>query len=84
MMDMVRGREISREAQWLADNIGSQVIASILRCAQFAPPVAAAAFKSMAKYWIQAEMKKTTSLSRPRRDPLPPRSSQQVVSGTAD
>jgi hyaluronate lyase len=54
MMDMVRGREISRVRS--SDHyIGANVIASILRAAQFAPSADAAAFNSMAKYWIEAD-----------------------------
>ncbi len=52
MMDMVRGREISRSGS--GDHIsGSNVIAAIIRGAQFAPSDDALAFKKMVKYWIQ-------------------------------
>ncbi|MBB6637696.1 polysaccharide lyase family 8 super-sandwich domain-containing protein [Cohnella thailandensis] len=52
MMDMVRGREISRN--YAQDHaVGHAVIAAIIRLSQFAPEPHASAFKSMAKGWIQ-------------------------------
>jgi hyaluronate lyase len=57
MMDMSRGREISR--YFLEDHAsGHKVIQAIIRISQFAPvsPVNhAAAFKSMVKYWIHTD-----------------------------
>lgn len=54
MMDMVRGRAASREDE-TDQIIGEQTVAAILRLAQFAPPVDAAALKSVVKYWIQSD-----------------------------
>ncbi|THF84587.1 golvesin C-terminal-like domain-containing protein [Cohnella fermenti] len=52
MMDMTRGREISRN--YAQDHaIGHSVIAAIVRLSQFAPEPHASAFKSMVKGWIQ-------------------------------
>ncbi|MEK3884968.1 polysaccharide lyase family 8 super-sandwich domain-containing protein [Paenibacillus sp. PL2-23] len=54
MMDMTRGREISREFRQ-DHTVGHQVMQGIIRLSQIAPPSDAAAFKSMIKYWIQAD-----------------------------
>jgi hyaluronate lyase len=54
MMDMVRGREISRYA-FQDHAVGHLTMAAILRISQFAPPADAARMKSMLKYWIQAD-----------------------------
>jgi hypothetical protein len=54
IMDMVRGRAISRDDE-TDQIIGQQTVAAIIRTAQFAPLADAAAFKSMAKYWIQSD-----------------------------
>ncbi len=54
MMDMVRGREISRAGSW-DHTIGGNAISSILRVSQFSPSNDAAAFKSMVKDWIQTD-----------------------------
>lgn len=52
MMDMVRGREISRD--YAQDHaVGHGIVASIVRLAQFAPAPHAAAFKGIAKSLIQ-------------------------------
>ncbi|WP_164716278.1 polysaccharide lyase family 8 super-sandwich domain-containing protein [Paenibacillus whitsoniae] len=54
MMDMSRGREISRRAS--QDHaLGAKVIAPILQMAQFAPAVDAARLRSMAKSWLQED-----------------------------
>lgn len=53
MMDMTRGREISRDYQD-AYKSGHNNIQSIIRISQFAPPADAARMKSMVKYWIQS------------------------------
>ncbi len=54
LMDMVRGREISR--YYSEDNAASHPItASILRLSQIAPSADAAAYKGMVKYWLQAD-----------------------------
>lgn len=55
IMDMVRGREISRSYQ--SDHMaGHVVINAIIQLSQFAPSTNAAAFKSMVKYWIQQDV----------------------------
>ena len=54
IMDMVRGRAISRFDE-TSQFIGGETVAAIIRMAQFASPVDAAAYKSMAKYWMQAD-----------------------------
>lgn len=54
LMDMTRGREISRSA--VQDHAkGARLIQSILRLSSFAPAAYAAAYRSMVKYWIQAD-----------------------------
>jgi hyaluronate lyase len=53
MMQMVSGRYYTRRGDDHLD--GHDVLAPILRIAQFAPPADAAAFKSMLKHWIQAD-----------------------------
>jgi len=54
IMDMVRGRAISRFDE-TSQFIGGETVAAIIRMAQFASAADAAAFKSMAKYWMQAD-----------------------------
>jgi len=54
IMDMVRGRAISRFDE-TSQFIGGETVAAIIRMAQFASPGDAAAFKSMAKYLMQAD-----------------------------
>ena len=54
MMDMMRGRAISRDDE-TDQSVGQQTLAAIIRLAQFASPPDAAAFKSMAKYWMQSD-----------------------------
>lgn len=54
MMDMLRGRAISRTPSQ-DHNVGDDDINSIQRIAQFAPPADAAAFKRIIKYWILAD-----------------------------
>lgn len=52
LMDMIRGRAISREnAQ--TTRTGRAVIRPLIRLAQFAPEPHSQRFKEMAKYWIQ-------------------------------
>jgi hyaluronate lyase len=54
MMDIIRGREISRFNQ--QDHvIGHEAIVSIVHLAQFAPPEHAGRLKSMVKEWIQSD-----------------------------
>ena len=51
LMDMVRGRAISRSA--LQDHkAGHSIIKTVVRMAQFAPEPYATKYKQMAKYWI--------------------------------
>jgi hyaluronate lyase len=53
-MDMVRGREISREA--LSDRVaGSETIQGIIRLSQSAPSAKATQFRQMVKYWVSAD-----------------------------
>lgn len=53
-MDMTRGRAISRPN--LQDHVaGHSVIGSIAMLTQFAAPADSAAFKSMIKYWLNAD-----------------------------
>ena len=53
MMDMVRGRAISRELD--SDQAGGQQAIAVIIClAQTAPPTTASAFKSMVKHWMRA------------------------------
>jgi len=54
MMDMVRGRNISRYYQDDHD-AGHTAIQAILRISRFAPSADAARMKSMVKYWIQKD-----------------------------
>ncbi|WP_068604830.1 polysaccharide lyase 8 family protein [Paenibacillus swuensis] len=54
MMDMVRGREISRDYNQDHES-GHSVIRAVLRLSQIAPQDEAAAFRSMAKYWIEQD-----------------------------
>src|SRR5690606_30987027 len=54
MMDMVRGREISRYTE--EDHVvGHQAIRGILRLSEIAPSADALAFKRMVKGWIQSD-----------------------------
>ncbi|WP_052427447.1 polysaccharide lyase family 8 super-sandwich domain-containing protein [Neobacillus niacini] len=54
LMDMVRGRAISRD--FLQDHqAGHTIIKSVIRMAQFAPEPYAEKYKSMAKYWMQED-----------------------------
>ncbi|MGG1514110.1 polysaccharide lyase family 8 super-sandwich domain-containing protein [Paenibacillus oryzisoli] len=54
MMDMVRGREISR--YYAQDrNTGHLIMQGIIRVSQFAPATDAAAYKAMIKSWISSE-----------------------------
>lgn len=54
MMDMVRGREISRDYE--PDHaVGHQAIRGILRLSDIAPSADALAFKRMVKGWIQSD-----------------------------
>ncbi len=53
-LDMVRGRAISRFDE-TSQFIGSETVAAIIRMAQFASPSDAAAYKSMAKFWMQSD-----------------------------
>ena len=61
MMDLVRGREISRESK----GVGSLLVAAILRCARLAPPADAAAFKGMAKHWMQGDARRKFMTNAP-------------------
>ena len=54
MMDMVRGREISRDYEPDHD-VGHQAIRGILQLAQIAPSADALAFRRMVKAWILAD-----------------------------
>lgn len=54
MMDMVRGREMSRFRSQDND-IGAQMAATIHRLSMLAPAPHASAFKSMVKAWLQAD-----------------------------
>ena len=53
MMDMVRGRAISRKA-WQDDTIGQAAVVILLRLSQAAPEEEAAKIRRMAKYWIES------------------------------
>jgi len=54
IMDMVRGREISRS--YTSDHdAGHAVIRGIIRVSQFAPAADANAFRGMVKYWLQSD-----------------------------
>lgn len=63
MMQMVSGRAYSRTGDDHVD--GHDAISSILRIAQFAPPADAAAYKSMVKYWLQADSFRDFVSTRP-------------------
>ncbi|CAH1207910.1 Xanthan lyase [Paenibacillus allorhizoplanae] len=54
IMDMTRGREISRYYAQDRDE-GHEVMQGIIRVSQFAPATDALAYKRMIKYWLQAE-----------------------------
>jgi hyaluronate lyase len=54
MMDMTRGRDVSRYYDQDHDS-GGAVIGAIIRISQFAPSADAAAFRSMVKSWIQSD-----------------------------
>ncbi|MBS4206888.1 polysaccharide lyase family 8 super-sandwich domain-containing protein [Bacillus sp. FJAT-50079] len=54
LMDMVRGRAISRS--FLQDHVaGHTIIKSVIRMAQFAPEPFAEKYEKMAKYWLQED-----------------------------
>lgn len=54
LMDMSRGREISRRTD--QDHVGGmRVVKAVLQMSQYAPPADAAKLKSMVKYWIGAD-----------------------------
>jgi len=53
IMDMVRGREMSRS--YSDRSSGHQVIQAIIRLSRSAPEANRTAFERMAKYWIQAD-----------------------------
>lgn len=58
LMDMVRGREISR--YYSQDNLASlPVISSIIKLTEIANPADKAAYKSMVKYWLTSDDKHT-------------------------
>ncbi|WP_164821502.1 polysaccharide lyase family 8 super-sandwich domain-containing protein [Paenibacillus koleovorans] len=54
MMDMVRGREMSRRS-FQAHSAGHEMIGYFAHFAQFSPPLDAAQYKSMVKYWVQSD-----------------------------
>nr|AAG42262.1 putative xanthan lyase XalB precursor [Paenibacillus alginolyticus] len=54
MMDMTRGRDVSRYYDQDHDS-GASIIGAIIRISQFAPAADAAAFRSMVKSWITAD-----------------------------
>lgn len=54
LMDMTRGREISREPNQDHER-GARLIQYIIRLSTFAPAPDAAVYKKMVKYWIQAD-----------------------------
>lgn len=54
MMDMTRGREMSRN-DGENHGAGQDVIQSIIQLSQFAPLQDATNFKSLVKYWIQTD-----------------------------
>ncbi|MFD0716049.1 polysaccharide lyase family 8 super-sandwich domain-containing protein [Paenibacillus sp. GCM10027626] len=54
MMEMVRGREITRYASY-DHAIGHSTMAAILQISKFAPPADALRMKSMLKYWIESD-----------------------------
>ncbi|WP_152395201.1 polysaccharide lyase family 8 super-sandwich domain-containing protein [Paenibacillus guangzhouensis] len=53
MMDMVRGRAISRKA-WQDDTIGQAAVVILLRLSQAAPAEEADKIRRMAKHWIES------------------------------
>ena len=77
-MQTVGGRYFTRQGDDHAE--GSQVIASILRWAQFAPPADALAYKRMAKYWIETDTYASFMATQP-----PPynRWAQEVITNTS-
>jgi hyaluronate lyase len=64
LMDMTRGREISREAGQDHEK-GARLIQFIVRLSSFAPAADAAAYKSMIKYWIQADTYRSFYVNSP-------------------
>jgi hyaluronate lyase len=60
LMDMIRGREMSRynRQTYFA---GHNTMQGIIRLSQFAPSTDAAAFKSMIKYWMQSDTNSTNN-----------------------
>lgn len=64
MMDMVRGRNISRN--YAEDHTaGHDAMIAFIRLSQFAPASDALAFKRMVKYWIQADTYRSFYLDVP-------------------
>ena len=63
MMQMVSGRYYTRDGDDHVD--GNDVLAAILRVTQFAPPADAAAYKSLAKYVMQADTRQSFIASQP-------------------
>ncbi|MDF2938979.1 MAG: hypothetical protein K0Q90_4352 [Paenibacillaceae bacterium] len=64
LMDMTRGREISREAGQDHEK-GARLIQFIVRLSSFAPPSDAAAYKGMVKQWIQADTYRSFYINAP-------------------
>jgi len=62
MMEMVRGREISRSGSQ-DHGTGHIVLASVLRLAQFAPSAEATKLKKLAKSWIETDTYRNTLTS---------------------
>ena len=58
LMDMVRGREMSRFGAQDLD-VAVDVMAAIIRLSEVAPSADAEAFESMVKYWLQLDTDKT-------------------------
>jgi hyaluronate lyase len=58
LMDMVRGREISRHGTQDLD-VAVDVMAAIIRLSEVAPSADAQAFDEMIKYWLQLDSDKT-------------------------
>ncbi|GAB3598030.1 hypothetical protein GCM10027408_12130 [Microbacterium tumbae] len=58
LMDMVRGREISRHGAQDLD-VAVDVLEAIIRLSQVAPSADAEAFESMIKHWLQLDTDKT-------------------------
>jgi len=71
MMQLVSGRYYSRQGD--DHSGGHDVIAAILRIAQLAPASDAAAYKSMVKYWLQADSNRRFTDTQPRPSTSGPR-----------